>query len=114
MPERSNLLDKFLDLLKAELLVSEFAPPETQGYFHLHFLTKEVNRVLELDPKVMGINSRAELDLLHLVGVLVLFGFFFLLGHLVAVFPEIHQSADWRRGIWGNFHQVHSAGASHI
>ncbi|MDB6031882.1 MAG: hypothetical protein JWM16_2220 [Verrucomicrobiales bacterium] len=114
MSEWRDLLDKFFDLLEAKLLVSEFTPSETQGHFHLHFLTKEIDGVLELNTKIVGVDPWAELDLLHLVGVLVLFGFFFLLGYLVAVLPEIHQPADWRCGIWGNFHQVHCASTSHI
>ena len=43
--------------------------------------------------------------------MLVLPGFLLALGLLIAEFAIVHQPADGRCGIRGNFHQVHARGA---
>jgi hypothetical protein len=51
------------------------------------------------------------LDLLNLGSVLVLPGFLFAFGLLVAKLPIIHQPANGRRGAGGDLHHVHTVGA---
>ena len=69
--------------------------------------------MLQLNPEVVGINVRAELDFFDLGGVLVLLGFLLPLGLLVAEFAVIHEPADRRRGVGRDLHQVHAVGARH-
>jgi hypothetical protein len=40
--------------------------------------------------------------------------FLFLLGQFVAVLAKIDQTTDGRRGVGGDFHQVHSLGSGQI
>ena len=58
----------------------------------------------------MGVNFRAELDLLNFVGVLVLLRFFVPLGLFIAEFSEIDQAADGGNRIGCDFDQVHGVG----
>lgn len=105
---RGNLLQEFLNNLKTKLRVRHLAPSEAQRHLHLHLITQEIDGVHGLHPKVMRINLGAELDLLHLVGVLVLPGFFFALRLFVTEFAVIDQTADRWIGIWCHFDQVHA------
>ena len=59
----------------------------------------------------MRINLRAQLHFLDLVGVLVLLGFFFLLGEFVTILAKIHEAANGRCGRRGDFNQIHAGGA---
>src|SRR5437763_4444151 len=56
MAVRSDLFDKFLDLLKAELLVRHFTSTEAERHLDFHFLAEEIDGVAELDAKIMRIN----------------------------------------------------------
>ncbi len=103
---KRDLGQKFVDDLKADFGVRHFAPAEFQRDFHFHVLAQKINRVRNLDAKVVRVNPRAELNLFDGRGVLVLLGILFLLGLFVTVFAEIHEPADWRRGGGGDLDEV--------
>src|SRR5678816_2985125 len=63
--KRSDFLDEFFHLLKTEFLMGHFTAAKTESDFDLHLLAKEVDGMLKFDAKVVRINRRAELDLLH-------------------------------------------------
>ena len=63
----------------------------------------------DLDPKIMRVNARAELDFLNRGCVLMLLGFLFLLGEFVAELAEIHDATDGRHGIGRNLHQINAS-----
>ena len=63
--------------------------------------------MVQFHPEIMRIDLRAELHLLHLVGVLVLFGFLVLLGLLVTELAVIDDAADWGVGVGGNLDEIH-------
>ncbi len=111
---RGDFLEEFIHGLKTEFLVSHFAAPEAERDFHLHLLAKKVDGMVELDPEIMGINGRAELDFLNFIGVMVLLGFLFLFGLFVTKLAEIDQPADRRDRVGRNFHEVNSLRAGHV
>src|SRR5579883_302757 len=99
MAVRGYVGQEFLNDLKAKLGVGIFPAAELQGDLHLHVLAKEVDRMADLHPKVMGVDLWAKLDFLNLVGVLMLFGFLVPLGLLVSELAEIHEPANWGRRV---------------
>ena len=114
MTERSGVLEKFIDALKAKFRVGHFAAAELEHNLDLHVFAQKIDRVAQFDAEVVWINFGAELDFLDLVGVLVLAGFLVLLGLFVAKFAEIHEPADGRDGVGGDLDEVHALGAGAI
>ena len=100
--------EKFFDDLKTEFLVRHFPAAEFEHDLHLHVLAQKIDRVLDFDAEVVRVNARTQLDFLDDGGVLVLFGFLFLLGLFVAEFAEVHEPADRRHGGGGDFHEIHA------
>ena len=113
MAVRRNLGQKLLHHPKAEFLMRHLAPAEFKHDFHFHVLAEKINRVLDFDAEVMRVNTRTELDFFDDRGVLVLFGFLFLLGLLIAELAQVHEAADRGRGSGGDFDQVHTVLARH-
>jgi hypothetical protein len=106
MAEWRDVLEEFLDDLETKLRVLHFAAAEFQRHFDLHVFAEEIDRVRRLYAEIVRIDSRAELHFLDGARVLMLLGFFFLLGLFVTVFAVIDNAANGRRGGRGNFHQV--------
>ena len=75
----SDFLNEFSHHLEAVFLVRHFAAAEAQRDLDFHLLAEEVDGMAQFNPEIVRIDRRAELDFLDLVGVLVLFGFLFLL-----------------------------------
>jgi len=114
MTKRRNQFNELVDHFKAHIGVRHFPATKFKGDLHLHVFAKKINRMVDFDTQVMGVNARAELNLFDGGSMLVLPGFFFLLGDFVAVFAEIHQAAHRGNGVGGNFHQIHPMLASEI
>lgn len=114
MPVGSDFLREFVHLLEPEFFMGHFPAAKTQGHLDLHFFAKEVDGVTQLDAKVMRIDLRAELNLLHLVRMLVLARLFFLLGLLVSIFSKINQPAYRRICARGDLDQIHAVGSSEV
>ena len=106
MTIRSDLGQEFLNHLKAVFGMRHFASPEFEGDFDFHVLAQEINSMLNFDAKIVRIDFWAELDFFNFVGVLMLLGFLVALGLFVAKLPVIHEAADGRIGIGGDFDQV--------
>ena len=60
------------------------------------------------------VDRGGKLDLLHAIGVLVLFGFLLFLGLLVSVLAVVDHPADRRRRVGGDLDKVHGAAAGEI
>ena len=91
-------LDGAGDGLHADLRVLELAVAVLQEQLHLVAVVEEVLGAAHLDEEVVRVDARAELDLLHLAGgllVLVLLG---LLVEVLAVLHEFAHRRDRRRG----------------
>ena len=114
MTIRGDGFHEVFDDLKTEFLMGHFTPAETKGDFDLHFLAQEIDSVAELDPEVVRIDRRAELHFFYLVGVMVLLGFLFFFGLLVAELSVIDQATDRRGRIGGNLDEVHAVSARHV
>ena len=107
-------LHEIVNHLESELLMGHFTPPESKRDFDLHFLAQKIDRMAELDAEIMRVDGRAELDFFHFIRVVMLLGFLFLLGLLIAELPEIHQTADRGSGVRRDFHKVHAFGAGQV
>ncbi len=114
MSKRGNFGDELLNHLEADLGVRHLTTAEFQGDFDLHIFAQEINGMPNLDAQIVRIDFGAQLDFLHLGGVLMLLGFLVALGLFVAELAEIHNPANRRRGVGSDFHQVHPMGAGQI
>lgn len=92
--------------LAPKILVGHFAPAKAQGDFDLVSFFQELHDVAHFHVIVMGVGSRAELDLFDFdCGLLFAgFGFAFLL--FIFELAEIHDLADRRGCVGGNLDQV--------
>src|SRR5450756_1466593 len=108
VPVRLDVRDELLDDFKTDLGVRHFPAAEYKRDLHLHVFAKKINGVLELDAQIMRVDARAELHFLDGRSVLVLFGFLFALGELIAELAKVHQLAHRRDGVGRNFNQVHA------
>lgn len=106
-----------LDLIEkvaAQVQVSHLATLESQGELHLVAFLEEVAGAVHLNLKIVIADAdRVDVDLLEPACARAGAGLilFFLL--LIAPFAVIHDSADGRAGLGGNFDQVESGFARH-
>ena len=103
-----DLREELLHHPETELRVRHLASTKTKSRLHLHVLAKKIDRVRHLGLEIVRINVRTELDLLHLVRVLVLAALLLPLLLLVLELAELHQPADRRIGVGRNLDEVHS------
>ena len=68
---RGQLFNERLHNLEAVFLVRHFTPAKTQGGFHLHVLTDEIDRARDFGAEVMRIDGGPQLHFFDLVGVLM-------------------------------------------
>ena len=101
-----ELTHEFLESLEPELFVGHFSSPETERGFDLHVLAQEIDRVVDLHFEVVGVDGGGELDLLHAIGVLVLFGLLFAFGEFIPVFAVVDQAADRGDRVGSNLNQI--------
>ena len=107
---RSHFLDEFIDDFKAKLLVSHLSATEAEGSFYLHILAEKVDGVGNFDSEIIDVDLGTQLELLHLVGVLVLFGLLAFFRLLVTILAEIHYSANGRSRVRSDFDEVDTFG----
>ena len=108
MTEGGDFAGEFFDLLKTDFLVGHLAAAELEHDLHLHFFAEEIDGMGQLHAEIVQLDFRAELDFLHLVGVLMFFGFLFLLVLLVAILAEVDHATDGRLGVGGDLDKVHA------
>ena len=68
----------------------------------------------QLDAEIMRVDAGAELNLLHLVRVLMLLGFLVALVLLVAILAKINEPADGRCGVGGDLDEIHAFGTGQV
>lgn len=92
--------------ITAQFLVGHLAATKPQGDFDLVAIFQKLENVTHLDPIVMDVSVRAELDLFDLDDLLLFAGFGFALLGFVLILAEIHDFDDrWFR-VWRNLYQV--------
>jgi hypothetical protein len=111
---RRNLAQEFMHHLKTDVRVGHFTAAELQGDLYLHVLAEEIDGMLDLHPKVVGIDLRAQLDFFYLIGVLMLLGFLVFLGLLVAELAEIDEPANRRIGASGDLDEIDTGRPRHV
>ena len=114
MPVRGHVLNELFYDLEPELLVGHLPATEPKRDLDLHFITQEIDGVTRLHAEIVGVDRRAELDFLDLVGVLMFPGFLFLFRLFVAELAIIDQAADGGRCVGRDFNQVDSLGARQV
>jgi len=106
-----------LDLIEkvaAKVQVSHLATLETKGELHLVAFLEEVAGAVHLDLEIVVADAdRVDVDLLEPACARTGAGFIFFFLLLIAPFAVIHDSADGRAGLGGDFDQVESGFARH-
>ncbi len=106
MRERRDFADEIANGLEPEFLVGHFTAAESKGDLHLHLFAKEIDGMGQFHSEIVRIDIRAQLDLLHAIGVLVLFVFFVFFRLLVTKLAVINQPAHRRGGVGRNFDEI--------
>jgi hypothetical protein len=99
-----NFFDQAVDDLEAEFFVRLLPAPETQLDADFHVVIEEFDGVVEFSLKIVRIDIRAELKLLHTpAGGLVAFVGF---GFFVEELAVVDDAADGGRRVGGDFDKV--------
>jgi len=80
---------------------------------HLVAFSKEVFRMHDLDPVVMGINANTEFHFLHLATFVVLVGFLLLFFQRVLILAIVNDFADRWIDVWGDLNEIDAAFPGH-
>lgn len=101
-----NRLGEFFHDLMPNLGMGHLASAEADRHLELVALLKELGRLLDLGVQVADIDVQRKADLFDFDHLLVFLGFFFPFGLFKAVLAVIHDPANRRSGLRGNFHQI--------
>ena len=101
-----DVADKFVYHLEANFLMGFLPAFKTQLDPDLEIVTQELNGVIAFHGKVMRIDGRRELQLLHAAGGLRCAGVFAALGFLVKEFAIIDDPANRRHGVGDDLDQI--------
>src|SRR4051812_39478715 len=95
--------------LAAQLAVTHFASAVEDGRLYFVAFLEEAQHVVFLGLVIVLVHVDAELHFLDGDDFLVFLGRFFLLIHLVEIFAEVHDLADWRLRRRRDFYEVEVA-----
>ena len=90
-------------------LIGHLPPAIREGDFGFITLFEECFHLPNFNFKVMFIGSWAQLDFLHLRGLLMAPTLMVLFAQLILVLPKVHNSTDRGGGVRSHFHQVIAA-----
>jgi hypothetical protein len=90
----------------AHLLVRHFSSTIGKGDFGLVALFEERFHLSDFDFKIVLIGPWAQLDFLHLRGLLVTTVLMILFAQLILILPKVHYSTDWGDRSRSDFHQI--------
>ena len=91
---------------RAELLMRHFTTAEAKGHLGLVAVVQEADEAAQLRLEVVFVRCRAELHFLHLDNLLLGLGFLGLFLFLVAELAVVHQTADRRNRLGGDFDEI--------
>ena len=90
----------------ADVGMSHFAAAEADGDLHTIALCEELLGVAQLDVEVADVDPGGHTHFLDLHDMLILLRLFLALGLLKFELTVVHELADGRGGVWGDFDQI--------
>ena len=102
----SKFIDNVLKLFHCDFWIRDFSSPEPDTHLDFVAIFEPTARISHLELRVMFVRFRAQLDFFDFDLLLRFTSFALFLGLLIQELAEIHNSGNWRVGVWRYFDQI--------
>lgn len=100
----SKFIDNFLKLLHSNFGIRDLASPEPDTNFDLVAFLEPAARVFDLELRMVFISFWTQLNFFDFDLLLRFASFTLLFRLLVYELAKVHDSGDWRFGVWRHLH----------